>query len=59
MPKGRGVSTIIYIMTSSISMIIMITNATKNSIKHDNKIKNIITNISMISKFSITTKEQR
>lgn len=40
-------------------MIIMITNTTKNSIKYDNKIKNIITNISMISKFSIITKEQR
>lgn len=40
-------------------MIIMITNTTKNSIKHDNKIKNIIANISMISKFSIITKEQR
>lgn len=59
MPKGRGVSTIIYIMISSVSMIIIITNTTNNSIKHDNKIKNIITNISMISKFSIITKEQR
>jgi hypothetical protein len=59
MPKGRGVSTIIYIMISSVSMIIMITNTTKNSIKHDNKIKTIIINTSMISKFSIITKEQR
>lgn len=59
MPKGRGVSTIIYIMTSSVSMIIIITNTTKNSIKHNNKIKNMINNSSMISKFSIITKEQR
>lgn len=40
-------------------MIIMITNTTKNSIKYDNKTKNIIINTSMISKLSIITKEQR
>lgn len=40
-------------------MIIMITNTTKNSIKYDNKIKNMINNSSMISKFSIIIKEQR
>ena len=46
-------------MTSSVSMIIIVTNTTKNSIKHDNKIKNMINNSNMISKFSIITKERR
>ena len=40
-------------------MIIMIANTTKNSIKHNNKIKNMINNSNMISKFSIITKERR
>lgn len=47
---------IIYIMTSIVNMISMNINVINNSIKYNNE---IIIKTSMISKFSINTKEQR